>query len=204
MERYKSLCSACNGKPITYECEWKDSAPKCIYCHATLDNRELFPFFRIEKPKRPVVRTKKQKRREKKRIAKERRIKHCQDGGYRERSKSLTAMGFASYGDYLKSPLWMEIRDRIIARDKSLCAACGKTGREVHHRSYSQGVLEGVQDSQLILLCGHCHGLIEFSGDTKCTLTEANSRLDSILHGTPLPNSHKVLFASKRKRKHTR
>jgi predicted HNH restriction endonuclease len=47
----------------------------------------------------------------------------------------------------------------------------------VHHKSYDQAVLLGNNDAELVSLCFECHTFIEFEGDRKLTLQEANNRL---------------------------
>ena len=69
------------------------------------------------------------------------------------------------YGKYLASPLWAEIRTRVLERDKHTCQDCGGPANQVHHLSYSDAVMAGKDDSQLVSLCGDCHqirhGLLE-------------------------------------------
>lgn len=68
---------------------------------------------------------------------------------------NLTRLGFASYGQYLKSPLWASIRGRLMARGE--CWACGGKPSCVHHSSYPLAALAGNDDSVLYALCDRCH-----------------------------------------------
>lgn len=61
------------------------------------------------------------------------------------------------YEIYLQSPLWKEIRLRILERDKYICRDCGKKANQVHHLSYAHDVMAGKDDSKLISICRACH-----------------------------------------------
>ena len=61
------------------------------------------------------------------------------------------------YPQYLKSALWMEIRGRVLERDKNICQDCGREASQVHHMSYKPAVMAGENDSQLVSLCCGCH-----------------------------------------------
>jgi hypothetical protein len=78
---------------------------------------------------------------------------------------------------YLKSDLWKEIRRRVMDRDGRRCVRCRASADTVHHKSYSQEVLDGQNDSEMISLCNRCHRFIEFKSGQKVTLQEANERL---------------------------
>lgn len=78
--------------------------------------------------------------------------------------------------DYLQSEKWRSIRRRVLDRDE-LCRMCGSVATTVHHLSYSPRVLDGLDDAQLVSLCADCHRHIEFDGERKLTLSEANARL---------------------------
>lgn len=89
---------------------------------------------------------------------------------YRVRTEALKALGFASYKEYLKSPLWAEVRARIMARDGG-CVTCRKPAYTVHHITYSESVLQGLDDSQLVSTCRGCHYHAEFDQEAKLTYT---------------------------------
>lgn len=195
MERYKSWCNNCKERPVTYENEWENGAPKCLRCQHPLENREPFPFVRQDKPGHDGLSQK--QRRNKRRSDKKRR----KEDGYGNRNAALTVMGYSSYDEYLSSPLWREIRDKIRARDHGKCRACGGNGSEVHHRAYYLQVLEGKALGELVLLCETCHGLIEFDGKVKCTFDESRRRTDALLKSLPLPRSSRAKHKKKRKKR---
>lgn len=62
---------------------------------------------------------------------------------YRRRNKVLAGLGYASYEEYLASPLWAEIRGHKLAAEGRRCYACGKEATQVHHGSYSEMTLAG-------------------------------------------------------------
>jgi hypothetical protein len=63
---------------------------------------------------------------------------------YRRRNKVLAGLGFASYEDYLASPLWAEIRERKLAAEGRRCFACGKVATQVHHGDYERETLRPI------------------------------------------------------------
>ena len=65
-------------------------------------------------------------------------------------------MTYATYADYLRSPVWAAIRGRILARARHRCQACNSPhALEVHHRKY--GVWGAEDERDLIILCKMCH-----------------------------------------------
>lgn len=63
------------------------------------------------------------------------------------------------YKESLKSPLWKEKRDIILARDGHTCRRCGSDAQAVHHRYYLNRTTEpwDYPDSALLSLCHRCH-----------------------------------------------
>ena len=67
-------------------------------------------------------------------------------------------MTYATYADYLRSPVWAAIRGCILTRARQRCQACNSPhALEVHHRRY--GVWGHEDDDDLICLCAECHTL---------------------------------------------
>ena len=99
---------------------------------------------------------------------------------YRERDESLKSIGFESYEDYLKSPLWRSVRRKVIDRAKGRCCGCGDTANQVHHRFYTREVLLGIRTEEkfMVAICGSCHKFIEIGDDgKKLPIHKANERL---------------------------
>ena len=96
-------------------------------------------------------------------------------------SQTVRRMRRKDYMKYLKSPLWKEIRNRVLVRDDSKCACCGKPAENVHHRAYTEDVLAGENDSLLISLCEGCHLNIHFEGDEKFGTARVEQRLKQML-----------------------
>jgi 5-methylcytosine-specific restriction endonuclease McrA len=90
----------------------------------------------------------------------------------------------SEYQQYLRSTKWRSIRVRVLSRDGNRCVACGKRARVVHHKSYAQEVLDGLNDAELVSLCKACHTTIEFEmvngRKKKNGLAEANTKLASL------------------------
>jgi hypothetical protein len=64
------------------------------------------------------------------------------------------------YDQYLRSDQWYEIRDRVLAAARFVCAACFNRATHVHHRDYRPRVLRGEDDSPLVPMCKHHHDVI--------------------------------------------
>lgn len=76
------------------------------------------------------------------------------------RKLHVIRMSSREYRDsYLKSPLWLSLRDKIIKRDP-ICVKCEKSlSSDVHHMNYRNIV--NVKDSDLVGICRPCHDFIE-------------------------------------------
>lgn len=82
---------------------------------------------------------------------------------YETRNETLRGLGFASYKDYLLSPLWRSIRRRALTRDKRRCRKCHGWAKEVHHTDYRRATLRGICIRGLWSVCRNCHQHIEDS-----------------------------------------
>jgi hypothetical protein len=61
------------------------------------------------------------------------------------------------YKEYLASPEWKELADKVKSRDKC-CVLCGRTEQlEAHHRTYERIGVEELDD--LVTVCNPCHVL---------------------------------------------
>lgn len=69
-----------------------------------------------------------------------------------------------SYEDYLASPGWRKIRERVLRRDRYRCRSCGRRATEVHHASYDRLTMDGGDDRNLYSLCRECHDAVTFDG----------------------------------------
>ena len=100
---------------------------------------------------------------------------------------------FETYQDYLNSPMWAEIRERVWNRDNGTCVACDAPGHCVHHRSYKDRVLRGEWDSDLITLCDACHKYIEFESDGSKIPSSNPKRKEQLLAGLIMRNHSMTL-----------
>jgi hypothetical protein len=94
------------------------------------------------------------------------------------RDASLKALGFRSYADYLRSPMWRQISANVLAKARYRCKCCGERATQVHHKSYDVTTMRGANRGNLIPMCGACHKAAEFDGERKVELAEANARAD--------------------------
>lgn len=81
-----------------------------------------------------------------------------------KRDEVLFRLGFASYQDYLRSPLWAGIRTAKLEATPR-CECCGDKAQQVHHMTYTRSVLDGKRPHQLVCVCESCHVKIEFAED---------------------------------------
>ena len=68
---------------------------------------------------------------------------------------------------YLKSAHWKETRTKALAHYGSVCATCGKTGFDVHHKTYRNLGREVLSD--LAILCRKHHRMVHTDEDGKHT-----------------------------------
>ena len=73
-----------------------------------------------------------------------------------DRETILARLVYGDYESYLYSPLWQKIRRRVLKRDGSICTRCGDRATQVHHLEYTEAVLKGDDDSQLVSVCKPC------------------------------------------------
>jgi hypothetical protein len=100
---------------------------------------------------------------------------------YMRRNEVLQRLGFATYADYLASPQWRIIRQRVLKRDRYKCHGCGNEAIQVHHQQYTKPVLMGDDIEPLVAICVKCHKGIELNANgDKVSLAAANSRLQAI------------------------
>jgi 5-methylcytosine-specific restriction endonuclease McrA len=68
-----------------------------------------------------------------------------------------------AYAKYQRSPLWKDIREKVLERDKYKCQVCKSISELcVHHREYTEEVMSGenLDKSKIITLCKRCHNEI--------------------------------------------
>ncbi len=77
------------------------------------------------------------------------------------RERTLFYLGFKSYREYLKSPLWRMIREEVFRQKGRRCCLCGRRAQQVHHRRYDRATLLGLILTFLEPICVKCHDSIE-------------------------------------------
>ena len=97
--------------------------------------------------------------------------------------------GYNTYREYLKSDLWQDIRERVLDAADRTCQLCGSVATQVHHRHYGHRTLKGKTLAHLLAVCGGCHMLIEFDGETKRTARQAEAWLMDRLNTQPKEQS---------------
>ncbi len=91
-------------------------------------------------------------------------------------------MGYKTYKEYLLSPLWESIKDRVYKNRDYKCVLCSEEAQCVHHRGYGRAVLAGEELHQLVTLCNKCHQAVEFTkGGFKRSLVESQASFDALL-----------------------
>ena len=71
------------------------------------------------------------------------------------------------YESYLRTTLWIAIRDWVVESQSGQCAVCNRKAAEVHHHDYDESTMLGERSNGLVGLCARCHGLVEFDEDRK-------------------------------------
>ena len=70
---------------------------------------------------------------------------------------------WAEYDEYLHSPEWWELRERVITRAGGRCEGCGKwQAQHVHHLTYAHRGCEFL--FELVALCRDCHDRVHGRG----------------------------------------
>lgn len=73
----------------------------------------------------------------------------------------LRELGFRSYAEYLASPLWRSIRQRVYEAKGRVCLACEiNIAEDIHHDRYDRDTLMGRSLKHLRPLCRHCHEIV--------------------------------------------
>lgn len=111
------------------------------------------------------------------------------DFGYQQRSASLKQVGYATYTEYKRSPLWKRIRTSIFMVYKWKCGICSNKADHVHHLDYSPEALTGSDPSKLIAVCKSCHDKIELdeSGNKRTFNESCKAFRNLISAGTKKP-----------------
>jgi hypothetical protein len=87
--------------------------------------------------------------------------------GHEKRKRDLLKMGYGSFEEYLKSPLWRRIRSTVYKVKGRVCKLCGKKAYGLHHRHYNPKVLRGDRLEPMVPLCKSCKRKVEYHSDGK-------------------------------------
>lgn len=100
---------------------------------------------------------------------------------YKARNEVLRSLGFASYADYLRSPLWASIRQRVLESSR-WCFVCGDLATQVHHQRYCRKDLTGKSLKKLVPVCATHHYRAEFRrhDGAKLSTRQANRKLKQL------------------------
>lgn len=108
---------------------------------------------------------------------------------YSLRARSLRELGFEDYPAYLASPLWAEIRERVLRAAYRLCDFCKRRASQVHHRAYTLETMRGEDDSNLFAICGRCHHRGEYRKGKKLSPAAATDRMTTLALRKSRPHS---------------
>lgn len=84
---------------------------------------------------------------------------------YRVRNEICARLGYKTYGEYLKSKRWLDIRARVLARDNRTCYLCGKDATMCHHASYTLAAMLGSDIDSIFSVCHGCHQNTHFDSN---------------------------------------
>lgn len=104
-----------------------------------------------------------------------------QGKSYASRDQYLAACRLGSYGQYLASSLWKNVRQKVFKKKGRLCVACGGVATQVHHLRYHRRDLLGQSMRYMVPICQPCHKAVEYDGTKKVSLKVANERLSSLM-----------------------
>lgn len=81
----------------------------------------------------------------------------------------------AEYSDFLQSPEWRALREKVIMRDGCACHMCkSRNNLRVHHLSYD----DLLDENNLITLCDKCHENVhQYTKNFRAALRNENSEL---------------------------
>lgn len=88
------------------------------------------------------------------------------DAENKRRARRWNELSTMPYNEYLLTPEWQEKRAYMLKRARYRCQLCNESKPlNVHHRTYERRGHEDYAD--LIVLCGDCHKLYHFHGQTE-------------------------------------
>jgi hypothetical protein len=105
-----------------------------------------------------------------------RALHHLRGATYADRDAWVRSIGFAGYGEYLASPLWGQVRERVFRAKGNRCFLCGRHATQVHHNRYHKSDLLGLSLKYLNPICGRCHTTIEYGEDGKRSVVGARDQ----------------------------
>lgn len=111
------------------------------------------------------------------RKSKKQQVQLSSSGNGNRATMAFKQLGFATYQDYLNSPLWKGIRARVLIRDGNKCRLCQRNAEQVHHRAYDYATMSGCCIDRLISICESCHHDIEFTKENKNTVKQTERKL---------------------------
>ena len=85
-----------------------------------------------------------------------------EEGGYKERTKSLNILKYGSYKSYLQGKEWCSIRKWVVSLYGGRCSFCTHDYNEIHHAKYDVDTLVGNTLHHLHPVCHDCHQYGEF------------------------------------------
>lgn len=121
-------------------------------------------------------------------------------GGYDDRNAILRAMGYLDYRAYLGSLRWVEIRKRAFRAKGSKCVLCGGKTTQIHHESYTEAVLAGIDLGPLHPICVPCHKAIETTPDGWKRSFEETAEIFAERMNRPAPRPARAPKKKKQKR----
>ena len=80
------------------------------------------------------------------------------DAQAKQMGRSIRHLGFSKYKEYLESPEWQALREKVLERDSYLCVCCRlDRATQVHHSDCRLETLTGKNLGSLHSVCDDCH-----------------------------------------------
>jgi len=96
---------------------------------------------------------------------------------YHERTKNLLLLGFETYLQYLRSPIWKRTSKQVLHGQR--CISCRRHRATVgHHASYDLATMRGERTDTILAVCRGCHKRAERFA--RQTLAPAEDRLNIV------------------------
>lgn len=105
---------------------------------------------------------------------------------YKARNAICKRLGYGNYSNYLKSPTWASIRQRVMRANDHCCFICGEKATFCHHTNYTVQAMRGTDISGIYPVCNTCHQRSHYDQDGSVSLRVSANDFGVIISGPTL------------------